>query len=87
VIQFFEIYADYYLPDLGKNVKKISYNCYEATFQHKSTLVNGYGKNYNEAFASAVENFIDKLLENERTHSSIRDCLKKFSQIFNIPTL
>ena len=28
LIQFFEIYSDYHLPDLNKNVKKISFNCY-----------------------------------------------------------
>ena len=28
LLQFFEIYSDYYLPDLSKNVKKISFNCY-----------------------------------------------------------
>lgn len=62
LIQFFEIYCDYYLPNLVKNVKKISFNCYEATFQHKNVSINGYGKNYNEAYASAIDNFLDKLL-------------------------
>lgn len=64
LLQFFEIYSDYYLPDLSKNVKKISFNCYESTLQYKQVNVNGYGKNFNQALASAIENFMDKLMEN-----------------------
>lgn len=42
-------------------------------------MVNGYGKNYNDAFAAGITNFIDKLFEEEKYHNSLRDCLKKFT--------
>lgn len=75
------------MPDLAKSVKKISFNCYEATFEYQHITVNGYGKNYNESLTSAIENFVDKLLEEDTNYNSLRDCLKKYSQMFNIPNL
>lgn len=48
---------------MRKNIKKISINCYETTLEHRDILVNGYGKNYNDAFAAGITNFIDKLFE------------------------
>ena len=79
LIQFFELYSTHYLQDLRKNIKKISFNCYETTIEHKQYSVNGYGKSYNESFASGIANFIDKLLEDDKFHPSIKDCIKRFT--------
>ncbi len=79
MLQFFEICCESCLCDLRKSIKKISFNCYEATLDYRNHLTNGYGKNYNEALVSAVNNLLEKLLEDERTHPALRDCLKRFS--------
>jgi hypothetical protein len=79
VLQFFEICCESCLCDLRKSIKKISFNCYEATLDYRNHLTNGYGKNYNEALVSAVNNLLEKLLEDERTHPALRECLKRFS--------
>lgn len=47
LLHFFELYSQCFLPDIARQTKKISYNCYEAQLTHHSLNFNGYGKNAN----------------------------------------
>ncbi len=51
------------MEDIRKNIKKISFNCYETTIEHLNISVNGYGKNLNEAYAAGISNFMDRIVE------------------------
>jgi hypothetical protein len=62
--------------EVGKSIKKISYNCYEATLQHRSQSMNGYGKTQNDAFLSAVKNLLEKLASDARYHELLKEALK-----------
>lgn len=64
LLQFFDLYSQCFLENFTKNTKKISYNCYETHLEYANMAFNGYGKNSNEALASAALNLILKLIEN-----------------------
>ena len=43
-----------------------------------SNIINGYGKNYNEALVSGILNLIDFLLENDSNAQGLKESLKRF---------
>jgi len=63
----------------NKSIRQISFNCYESVCEFRTKVVNGYGKNSNEAFVNGIRNLVDLLLEDEKYQLIMRDCLKKLN--------
>ncbi len=63
LVKFFESYINCFSSQFHKNIRQISFNCFESVCEFRSKVVNGYGKNSNEAFINGVRNLVDLLLE------------------------
>ena len=79
LLHFFELYSQCFLPEVTRQIKKISYNCYEAQLIHAALTFNGYGKNNNEAMASAILNLIHKLLDQHEHAHNIKECIRRYT--------
>ena len=81
----FDCFRDAVRDLIDYSSKEISYKCFEASLLIRNKKASGYGRNDQEAYANAIRNLFEVLIEEEDMMVIIKQSIKKGISVVTQP--